>query len=164
MYNQHNYNKNTTVTFQYLKHHSVLNRDPDFTSYLKKEIIFTNGKTCSYEDGMFTIKIHDKIINTFSVKRVLKFERNHGEAKKINRYKKIIIETDNISSEYWFTENGVFRYSDHWNLVKTCFWKINRNNKTNSDFKMIHTPAILGYAKWEDFKPFYADNKIYFEL
>lgn len=44
-------------------------------------------------------------------------------------------------SEYWYTEKGVYRYSDHWNEVGTCIWKI------NNGFKEYST----GFASWEDF-------------
>ncbi len=71
-------------------------------------------------------------------------------------------------SEYYFTELGVFRKSNHWGRASNCRWRL----VTNSDYKnQIET---VGFAYWTDFYPnnetenlFYievneAKNEVYF--
>jgi|JI6StandDraft_1071083.scaffolds.fasta_scaffold129319_1 hypothetical protein len=64
-------------------------------------------------------------------------------------------------SSYYFTENGVYRLSNHWSRVANCKWRlINENSNVNQNINSIRTK--LGYANWSDF---YSDNdvdKIYF--
>ena len=62
----------------------------------------------------------------------------------------------NSGSEYYFTEVGVYRKSNHWGRAANCKWRLesNNNNPTNRN--------RVGYAKWTDF---YQDNdreNIYF--
>jgi hypothetical protein len=62
-------------------------------------------------------------------------------------------------SVYYFTNDGVYRLSNHWSRVANCRWRLisNSNEKTlNSNRNK------LGFALWIDF---YADNefeKLYF--
>lgn len=62
-------------------------------------------------------------------------------------------------SSYYFTEEGVFRLSNHWSRVANCRWRLEANPQLqNTNDKRIR----LGYAKWTDF---YSDNeheKLYF--
>lgn len=30
-----------------------------------------------------------------------------------------------VSSMYWFTQNSIIRYSDHWGVCRDCFWTLN---------------------------------------
>ncbi len=48
-------------------------------------------------------------------------------------------------SQYYYTPEGVYRYSDHWGRVANCRWKLIANNKFKN--QQMH----LGYAKWTDF-------------
>lgn len=48
-------------------------------------------------------------------------------------------------SMYHFTDEGVFRRSNHWGRVGNCRWRLNKI-KSNSAEKQI-----IGYAKWKDF-------------
>ena len=62
-------------------------------------------------------------------------------------------------SYYYFTENGVYRLSDHWSRVANCRWRIEKNVDIINSNK-----EKLGFAKWTDF---YQDNdfeKLYFIL
>lgn len=63
------------------------------------------------------------------------------------------------NSAYYFTEEGVYRYSNHWGRVGDCRWrlKIDNNQKVNQIYR-------IGYARWTDFtslnenmKKFYID-------
>lgn len=54
------------------------------------------------------------------------------------------IDKNSISSSYWYTEEGVYRKSDHWGECRKCYWTI--------DVEEINSRAeIVGFCKWEDF-------------
>ena len=61
-------------------------------------------------------------------------------------------------SKYFYTEQGVYRYSNHWGRVANCRWKIKGiQNYKNQNY-------YYGYANWKDFyslnsseKEFYLD-------
>ncbi len=62
-------------------------------------------------------------------------------------------------SVYYYTDNGVYRLSNHWSRVANCRWRLLENsNIQNSN----SNKNKLGYANWNDF---FADNdfeKLYF--
>lgn len=60
---------------------------------------------------------------------------------------------------YYFTDEGVFRLSNHWSRVANCRWRLEPNLQlqNRSSYR-----TRLGFAKWTDF---YSDNeheKLYF--
>jgi len=48
-------------------------------------------------------------------------------------------------SLYYFTDEGVFRYSNHWGRVGNCRWRLVKSMSNKTDKQTI------GFAKWEDF-------------
>lgn len=59
-------------------------------------------------------------------------------------------------SMYYYTDKGVFRYSNHWGRVANCRWKIKgievyRNQK-----------YYVGYANWNDFYPLNNTDKVFY--
>ena len=50
-------------------------------------------------------------------------------------------------SEYYFTEEGVYRISNHWGRAANCRWKL----IPLSEYKNQQTK--IGFAKWTDFYP-----------
>ena len=52
--------------------------------------------------------------------------------------------TTEISSQYWFTETGVFRESDHWGKCRFCLWNI--------DLPSEEREMVIGYSSWEYFR------------
>tara|TARA_B110000046_G_scaffold180852_1_gene212091 strand:+ start:6382 stop:6906 length:525 start_codon:yes stop_codon:yes gene_type:complete len=50
-------------------------------------------------------------------------------------------------SSYFYTEDGVYRKSDHWGRVANCRWKIN----VNKNYK--NQQIVVGFAKWTNFHP-----------
>lgn len=48
-------------------------------------------------------------------------------------------------SLYFFTDEGVFRYSNHWGRVGNCRWRLIKNT-TNEAEKYFY-----GFAKWDSF-------------
>ena len=54
-------------------------------------------------------------------------------------------------SYYQFTERGVYRKSDHWGSVGTCFWFLNGRTKREE----------IGYANYEDFFVYFLSEWIY---
>lgn len=59
-------------------------------------------------------------------------------------------------SYYFYTAEGVFRYSNHWGRVATCRWKIKGIDAYKSqDF-------YVGYSRWEDFYPLNDSDVIFY--
>lgn len=59
-------------------------------------------------------------------------------------------------SEYCFTENGVYRKSNHWGRAANCKWRLQSNDLAeNSRVK-------VGYAHWNEFHPIDEMTKLYF--
>lgn len=59
-------------------------------------------------------------------------------------------------SQYYFTNDGVYRLSDHWGRVANCHWRlvpltIYKNQK-----------ATVAFAKWNDFYPNDDTSKLFF--
>lgn len=55
-----------------------------------------------------------------------------------------LFETPEISSAYWYDDNGVFRLSDHWGTCRTCEWHLNR--------EIINDGKVrVGYSTWTNF-------------
>ena len=48
-------------------------------------------------------------------------------------------------SQYSYTEEGVYRYSNHWGRVANCRWRL------LSEEKLKNQNYYLGFAKWTDF-------------
>jgi hypothetical protein len=59
-------------------------------------------------------------------------------------------------SSYFYTENGVYRKSNHWGRVANCRWKI----AANENYK--NQQIVIGFAKWLDFYPINSTEKIFF--
>ncbi len=62
-------------------------------------------------------------------------------------------------SSYYFTDEGVFRLSNHWSRVANCRWRLEPNLQLQN---RSDNRTRLGFAKWTDF---YSDNeyeKLYF--
>lgn len=54
-------------------------------------------------------------------------------------------------SQYFYTEEGVYRYSNHWGRVANCRWRL------LSDEKIKNQYYYVGFSKWTDF---YALNEV----
>ena len=59
-------------------------------------------------------------------------------------------------SEYYFTEKGVYRISNHWGRAANCRWRL----ISLSDYKNQHTK--IGFARWTDFYPNDETAKLFF--
>lgn len=49
-------------------------------------------------------------------------------------------------SAYYFDQDGLARYSNHWGRAANCRWRLVKEDKNNKGF-------FLGYARWQDFYP-----------
>ncbi|WP_420552762.1 hypothetical protein [Tenacibaculum aiptasiae] len=59
-------------------------------------------------------------------------------------------------SLYYYTEDGVYRYSNHWGRVANCRWKIKGiENYRNQNY-------YVGYANWKDFYPLNDVDKVFY--
>ena len=56
-------------------------------------------------------------------------------------------------SGYCFTEEGVYRISNHWGRAANCRWRLISNSKTSSNSKINNGENRIGFAKWTDFYP-----------
>lgn len=56
-------------------------------------------------------------------------------------------------SGYCFTEEGVYRISNHWGRAANCRWRLISNSRANSSSKINNSLHRIGYAKWTDFYP-----------
>ncbi len=59
-------------------------------------------------------------------------------------------------SSYFYTNEGVYRKSNHWGRVANCRWKL----ITDENYKNQST--VIGFAKWSNFYPINATEKIFF--
>lgn len=57
-------------------------------------------------------------------------------------------------SQYYFDEEGVARYSNHWGRAANCRWRLLSDNKNSNGY-------YLGYAKWSDFFPNNENERLY---
>jgi len=57
-------------------------------------------------------------------------------------------------SRYFFSEEGLFRYSNHWGRVANCRWKLQSDKKNSQGF-------VVGYAAWSSFYPNDEQENIY---
>lgn len=58
-------------------------------------------------------------------------------------------------SKYHYTEEGVYRKSNHWGRVASCRWKL----ITNESYK--NQQEVVGFAKWTDFFPISSQEKLF---
>lgn len=59
-------------------------------------------------------------------------------------------------SYYYYTDEGVFRYSNHWGRVANCRWKI----KGIEEYK--NQNYYVGFANWNDFYPLNSFDKVFY--
>ena len=59
-------------------------------------------------------------------------------------------------SEYYFTDEGVYRTSNHWGRAANCRWRL----VSQGNYKSQHTK--VGFAKWTDFYPNDETAKLFF--
>ncbi len=59
---------------------------------------------------------------------------------------------------YFYTDEGVYRKSNHWGRVANCRWKlISDNNYKNQQI-------VIGFANWTDFYPINSTEKNFYIL
>jgi len=86
------------------------------------------------------------------------FKHTFCEFKEITNFK--IPENINFSSKsdstYFYTNEGVYRKSNHWGRVANCRWKlISIANYKNQE-------VVVAFAKWTDFYPINSNEKTFF--
>lgn len=59
-------------------------------------------------------------------------------------------------SVYFYTDEGVYRKSNHWGRVANCRWKLITNQKYKNQ------QVVIGFAKWIDFYPINSSKKNFF--
>ena len=59
-------------------------------------------------------------------------------------------------STYFYTDEGVYRKSNHWGRVANCRWKLIASNTYKNQ------NIVIGFAKWSDFTPNNSTEKLFF--
>ena len=59
-------------------------------------------------------------------------------------------------SHYFYSDDGVFRKSNHWGRVADCRWRLISENKIKSQ------NFYIGFAKWTDFYPLNEKEKQFY--
>lgn len=59
------------------------------------------------------------------------------------------------NSKYFYTEEGVYRYANHWGRVANCRWRLKAINQYKNQ------QYYLAYAKWTDFVSLNTSEKIF---
>lgn len=59
-------------------------------------------------------------------------------------------------SVYYFTDEGVYRFSNHWGRAANCRWRLISNEKIKSQTQKC------GFAKWTDFYPNNETEKLFY--
>lgn len=52
--------------------------------------------------------------------------------------------SEDTSSKYWYTDEGVYRESDHWGECRKCYWTLEGNEEDGE--------RVVGFCRWEDFE------------
>ena len=71
-------------------------------------------------------------------------------------------------SGYCFTEQGVYRISNHWGRAANCRWRLisrassKTGANTSSRAKINNSQHRIGYAKWTDFYPNNETEKLFY--
>ncbi|HCY96978.1 MAG TPA: hypothetical protein DHU86_02335 [Polaribacter sp.] len=86
------------------------------------------------------------------------FKHTFCEFKKVDHFE--FPEDSNYKSKsesiYFYTDDGVYRKSNHWGRVANCRWKL----VTDSNYK--NQEIATAFAKWTDFHPINTAEKIFF--
>ncbi|WP_439127692.1 hypothetical protein [Polaribacter sp.] len=64
--------------------------------------------------------------------------------------------TSKSKSQYFYTDKGVYRKSNHWGRVANCRWKLISNNNYKNQ------QIVIGFASWKSFFPINSSEKIFF--
>ena len=72
-------------------------------------------------------------------------------------------------SSYYFTENGLYRLSNHWGRAANCRWRLkpiakstSKNQLQKSTSKINNSKDKIGYANWTDFYPNNDKDKLFY--
>ncbi len=63
-------------------------------------------------------------------------------------------------SSYSFTDEGVFRISNHWGRASNCRWRLVSSSSSSS--KINNFKKRVGFAKWSDFYPNNETEKLFY--
>jgi hypothetical protein len=79
------------------------------------------------------------------------------EQKSLNEISNLEIRfQSNSGSKYYYTHQGMYRFSNHWGRLANCKWRLTSQGvDLDSKFK-------LGFATWESFYPDNDDEELYY--
>lgn len=146
IFNKNNFFENSTASFIKIDDISILDKlgEPDYVSYKKKWI-----NTILYQQ-----------YNDVDVFPKEKFNViGYGETDE----NMVQVLTNEVSSKYWYTENGVYRLSDHWNFVASCWWAVLDISESIKNIELVYIEDfsdnnnILGYCNFSDFDKHHED-------
>ncbi len=86
------------------------------------------------------------------------FKHTFSEFKQVDDF--TFPENENYKSKsksiYFYTDEGVYRKSNHWGRVANCRWRINANENYKNQ------QIVIGFSKWTNFRPINSNEKIFF--
>ena len=147
--NKSNFFNLTFSNFKRVRHTPI--REPNFHS---KNTYFRKYDDWFDEEVHFN-NVIKPILCDNKVKDWYSFKRNRG-ARVYGR---------GFGSKYWYTPEGVYRESDHWGSVATCFWYLDMDLANDPLYQIEvsetdFSKPVIGFAKWEDFIPYSFDSFI----
>ncbi len=105
---------------------------------------------------------HDADAQVFEEEAYIWYSYDYGNCKKFKILEKFTgkygdtgYKCEGISSQYWYTDKGVYRKSDHWGRVKLCQWPLEKKG-----FSKTYTS--VGYCAFENFNTYEATYADYF--
>ncbi|SFU76970.1 hypothetical protein SAMN05216480_1232 [Pustulibacterium marinum] len=143
--NDTNFFQDTVAVFEYVKDSEVINQPPDFVSKWEK-IVWDNELYYNSENDQLMVSENEKTI-FWNEKSYPILDTKEG----FENSKGYFIETDKVSSKYWYANGGVYRFSNHWGCVNTCDWKITGELPLGYFLRKRNRRPILCFCKWENF-------------
>ena len=136
MVTKDNFHLNSETTFIRVFHKPAT--PPDFIS-MKNRIVSNKGSVIEVdtETKQVLVESETEWCKTEVLKYTATFINKEGDTC-------YVCPTTEISSQYWFTETGVFRESDHWGKCRFCMWNI--------DLPSEEREMVIGYSSWEYFR------------
>ncbi|QES87903.1 hypothetical protein [Rhizosphaericola mali] len=134
--NRDNFYQNTSADWTLVSEDFILFESaPDYISYVTQKTFIIYSNEYKYVES-------NNYLLEKKTNRKFKILSKRVQKSRIKYFVEEEIDIPRLSSNYWFTEDGVYRKSDHWGNVRDCFWKINS----------ITTSEIIGFCKWIDFR------------
>lgn len=126
-------------TFTNFKEVTAPDREPDYISW-KRRVVF-QGNMDEWDWNTVILKGEQYLVDKEGKLQGKVLEKIES---RLNNENGFLFETNDISSVYWFTDEGVFRGSDHWGTCRSCEWHLDMTIPRDGNFR-------VGYSEWYKF-------------